>query len=1097
MGRFRHGVPAAVLISVVLVCGSCGGSSSGPPPPPPPAADFTLSLSSNSISITQNASSPAVNVTVNPLNGFSGAVQVALNALPSGVTSNPASPFSVAAGASTAVVFAASATAATGNFTISVQGASGALSHSASLVVAIRTAVNSPLPRTAYARTDSLSAADDPFGEPHHRHIAYDPANKRVFIANRAMNRVEIFSTATQSPVAQISVPGASSADLSADGATIWIGTALEEIVAIDTSSLRTRNRYQLSGLTPIPGAIFSRPVEVLSLSNGKCLVRLRQPVSSEALLALWDPASNFLTDLTSTAPALFQHGVGALARSGDHSKVLAAANDSSGELALYDSGANVVAGPVTLGTGSIPLVVANSDASRFAALFVSGIGTQLLLLDASLKQLGLYAPPIARGVAFSRDGKFLYLSESSSGVPFVTVLDGQSAQLLGRVPDAAIQGVSSEIEEADETQLLFGLSNRGISFVDAATPATLSLTAAPAIAPAPSLQPSEGPIAGGTSVLLSGQNFSTTTQLHFGAQSATNVTLSGPAQIQATSPSSVSNGAVNVTSYFQNGWLAIAPDAFSYGPQILQLLPNAGTNTGADSVQIYGYGFGGDPAKITVKIGGANATVQKVESVASIAASVGLDASYPFSLQRITLQTPSGSAGKADVFVSTPSGSTTSAKSFQFLKGVQSFAKSASFKFLLYDPSRQRLYLSNVDHVDVFDLQQNIFLTPLQPPGSPPPNVGLRGLALTPDGSQLVVADFGAQNVYLLDPVNGTGTTVSVGGIPGFTNSGPARVAATNTQTVFVGLTGNGGSSGACSTCLAQMNLTASPPTIQPAPQPQVTSITGAPLVQGTAAGDHVFVAFGAAPGGPVAVWSASAPNQFLTSAVNASTTDLGASSDGSTFAFQSATATEIRAADLSLTSVPTSAELQQIPGRVLVPGVTLHPSGALLYQPFLTGAPASAGVKGGIDILDAHSGILRLRIFLPQQFMTDIDGLHGSFLATDETGQRLFALTSSDGTPQNAALTVVQLAAVPLAIGAITPSTVVAAGGASLTIRGSGFQNATTLSINGKAATVTFKDASTLLFVTPALTPGPQQLTLTNPDGETVSLDAALIAN
>jgi hypothetical protein len=48
-------------------------------------------------------------------------------------------------------------------------------------------------------------------------------------------------------------------------------------------------------------------------------------------------------------------------------------------------------------------------------------------------------------------------------------------------------------------------------------------------------------------------------------------------------------------------------------------------------------------------------------------------------------------------------------------------------------------------------------------------------------------------------------------------------------------------------------------------------------------------------------------------------------------------------------------------------VPGIALHPSGALIYQPFLTGAPGSAGVKGGIDILDAHSGALRLRIFLP----------------------------------------------------------------------------------------------------------------------------------
>jgi hypothetical protein len=167
------------------------------------------------------------------------------------------------------------------------------------------------------------------------------------------------------------------------------------------------------------------------------------------------------------------------------------------------------------------------------------------------------------------------------------------------------------------------------------------------------------------------------------------------------------------------------------------------------------------------------------------------------------------------------------------------------------------------------------------------------------------------------------------------------------------------------------------------------------------------------------------------------------------------------------------------------------------LIYQPFLTGASGSAGVKGGIDILDAHSGALRSRIFLPQQFMTDVDGLHGSFLTTDENGQRLFAITSSDGTPQNAALTVVQLAAVPLGIGAITPSTVVATGGATLTIRGSGFQSASVLTINGKAASVTLKDANTLLVVTPSLTPGSQQIAITNPDGETVSLDAAFVAN
>ncbi|HEV7512395.1 MAG TPA: hypothetical protein VGO27_11910 [Candidatus Acidoferrum sp.] len=88
----------------------------------------------------------------------------------------------------------------------------------------------------------------------------------------------------------------------------------------------------------------------------------------------------------------------------------------------------------------------------------------------------------------------------------------------------------------------------------------------------------------------------------------------------------------------------------------------------------------------------------------------------------------------------------------------------------------------------------------------------------------------------------------------------------------------------------------------------------------------------------------------------------------------------------------------------------------------PFLTGAAGAPNVRGGVDISDARSGELRMRIFLPQQFMTDVDALHGDFLTTDENGQRLFAITSLDRSPQNAALTVVQLASVPLAIGSVS---------------------------------------------------------------------------
>jgi hypothetical protein len=213
--------------------------------------------------------------------------------------------------------------------------------------------------------------------------------------------------------------------------------------------------------------------------------------------------------------------------------------------------------------------------------------------------------------------------------------------------------------------------------------------------------------------------------------------------------------------------------------------------------------------------------------------------------------------------------------------------------------------------------------------------------------------------------------------------------------------------------------------------------------------------------------------------------------------FAVQANSATEMHAADLSLAAVPTAAELAQVPSRNSVPGITLHPSGALIYQPFLTAAPASPGVRGGIDIIDAHSGALRLRIFLPQQFMTDVDGLHGGFLTTDENGARLFAITSTDGSPQNSGVTIIQLAKVPLGIGTLTPATGPAAGGTTITLRGSGFVSGATATIGGKSATVTFKDVNTLTVLTPALPTGTQQLQIKNPDGEIATLAAAFTAN
>ncbi len=136
-------------------------------------------------------------------------------------------------------------------------------------------------------------------------------------------------------------------------------------------------------------------------------------------------------------------------------------------------------------------------------------------MLDGGLLQAGARATTGVHGMTFSRDGKSLYASENVSMPPVITVLDGLDLHVIGQVPDITIQGGRSEIEEGDETRLLFGVANRGVSFIDAGTPGTLPATA-PVFAVAPSAQPSDGVFVGGTATVLTGQNFEVRAKVKF-----------------------------------------------------------------------------------------------------------------------------------------------------------------------------------------------------------------------------------------------------------------------------------------------------------------------------------------------------------------------------------------------------------------------------------------------------------------------------------------------------------------------------------------------------------------------------------------------------
>jgi len=84
-----------------------------------------------------------------------------------------------------------------------------------------------------------------------------------------------------------------------------------------------------------------------------------------------------------------------------------------------------------------------------------------------------------------------------------------------------------------------------------------------------------------------------------------------------------------------------------------------------------------------------------------------------------------------------------------------------------------------------------------------------------------------------------------------------------------------------------------------------------------------------------------------FKVSSANVAVQDIATTVIGTAFAVQTATTTEIRDSSMYVTALPTAAELNQVPGRGAVPGLAMHPTGELIYQPFLTGAAGAPNVR------------------------------------------------------------------------------------------------------------------------------------------------------
>lgn len=163
---------------------------------------------------------------------------------------------------------------------------------------------------------------------------------------------------------------------------------------------------------------------------------------------------------------------------------------------------------------------------------------------------------------------------------------------------------------------------------------------------------PTIGSTAGGTSVVITGQNFTGATGVTFAGVAATSFTVDSATQITAITPAGT-NGTAAIAVTTPIGTASSGSSSFFYqappvsAPSITNVTPSSGSSAGGSTVTILGTNLVGSTS---VTFGGTPATSFSLVS--------------PNSLSAIA---PAGTVGTVDVVVTTPLGSATRANAFTY----------------------------------------------------------------------------------------------------------------------------------------------------------------------------------------------------------------------------------------------------------------------------------------------------------------------------------------------------------------------------------------------------------------------------------------------
>jgi DNA-binding beta-propeller fold protein YncE len=1003
------------------------------PTPTPAAGDFSVSLSPNSLTASPGSSPATETVTLTYTGGFNASVTITA-APPAGVTCVNSCTDTLFGSTVANFNFVVGNGVPLGTQSLGITASGGGISHSTTLSLLVQ-----PPPAIVPNRSQWVRTDDSPSD------IVFDHARKLVYTANRLMNRVEVISPANATILKTIPVPKAIGLDITPDGNSLYVATEVQQLYKIDLNTQQVVDRIQFSGTT-IGHAAPPFPDQPVTLANGKVLVRVGcgriNPCTTETDLFEFDPTTRTFTDVT---PTDIQGRVGLMARSADHQKVLISSSDSGGNLDLFDSTSNSAVVHTSYFGNFVGPIASKADGSQFAFTLDC---CQLVIVDGNVSQLFTRTNNSAfleGGIIYSQDGSTLYVPETSS-LPVIDVIDTATFTQVGQIPDLKLDGFPMRpvITAMTDDEMLLGKAERGLSLVDGNVPPSVLPATAPTLGfeSQGAVQPSHI-VAGNTATTLGGSGFLFTPQIFFGLQQGTSVSYANGGLVNVTAPPPVSPDVVLVRAIFPGGYFTLAPDGYTYAPKARFQTVTAGTIAGGTALEIIGYGLAYNQSQLSVTVGGQPATITHISSFSGIS---------PFSLpiHRLDIVTPpAASAADTSIVINTPDGSTN--VPYQYVS-KQVVPVQGQANQLVFDQSRGRVYWSNTtnNRVDVLNLstsQLSSFPTGLQPVG----------LAMTPDGTRLLTANFGDKTVSIIDPDQITPTkTVSVA--TSDTTIAPLEVATLANGTAFIGMVPNNGNNG-CVGVLRQIDLTTFNVTTRTLP----SCLTESFLMVASGEGTEAFVGS--------FLWKQSS-DAFSTSILSDSSS-RAASFSGNAFA-SGMFLTDNQLLESDVADWPELLECSFC----TFAGEKLHSSGSLLYAAF-----ANGNGPDKIQMFDAHTGNLLRTIDMPELMAVALDNL-----AIDNTGSTLFALTQ-------AGLVIIRISSVPLSLGFLDPGN--GTSGTAITVHGSGFQAGATVTIGGQPATTTFVDANTLQVMAPALSPGPQQVLVANPAGDSYSLDAGYVAN